>query len=627
MHRTSPVPRRTWWSLLLSFLLLAAAAAGGTAQEPVPPPPPGADVVGQVGVLTVPINTTKRIEMSSKDIIKEVRNENPKVVRVQSIVDDPRAVLVTGLSVGTSRLTFVDVNKKVENLDIRVPDQSGAELDARRARILEIIRATVPTAVVDAVVTDVNSVVLTGTAPSAESVQTILEAVRGVMGGPIARIYNGMRIGGVQQVQLEVVVAVVNRSRLRTASVNLMAQGKRFFANSIIGTGSGAQLSTLSNYLTAPFGNPAVTSTVASSPNINFGITGNNASVLGFLEALTTENLAKVLARPTIVTLSGRPAQITSGGQTPILTSGGVGAPSVSYKDFGTVVFFLPVVMGNGKIHLEVAAELSAINQAAGITVAGTVPTAVPGFQVRRIQDAVQMEDGQTLAIGGLIQNTVNATITRVPVLGDIPYLNVLFTNKKYSEDEEELLILVTPRLVDPLCCTQIPQFLPGRETRSPDDFELFLEGIMEAPRGPRQVSLFHYQGAHMNSPNAGQYPCPGNGYLGLGCANGQCATPAAAPGAFPGFAYPGIAGGATVPGSSPAAATTAGQGGLTATPAQATGTPGGLATDSRVEQTGGTVVPPVRNQLPTGTPITFPAGHEPETRPVLPPASAGSRE
>ncbi len=628
MHRTTPVPRRTWWSLLFSLLLLATTSRVASAQEP---PPPGAEAAGQVSVISVPINTTKRIEMSNKEIIKEVRNENPKVVRVQSIVDDPRAVLVTGLGVGTSRLTFIDVNKKVENLDVRVPDQSGAELDARRAKLLEVIHATVPTAVVDAVVTDPNYVVLTGTVPSAEAVQTILETARGLMGGPGARIYNAMRVGGVQQVQLEVVVALVNRSRLRQLSTNFGYFTNRFYLTNVLGTASGGGLATTGN-LTQLF-NPSqapglgntstLTSTLSSSPNANFGVIGQRTALLGFLEALNVEALAKVLAKPTVVTLSGRPAAITSGGQTPILTSGGIGAPSVSYKDFGTVVFFLPVVLGNGKIHLEVAAELSSIDTSAGITVPGTVTTSVPGFTVRRVQDAVQIEDGQTFAIGGLIQTKTNGVINRVPVLGDIPFVNVLFSKKSFKDEDEELLILVTPRLVDPLCCTQIPQFLPGRETRSPDDFELFLEGIMEAPRGPRHVSPLHYQGAHMNSPNAGQYPCAG-GYLGLGCANGQCATPAAGAGAFPGFAYPGVAASSTPTGTSTAGAAPTHQGSITTT-AQPTAIPGGLATEAKVEQTNATALPPVRSLAPTGTLIAPPSGREPENRPVLPPPSYGN--
>src|SRR6185295_9908316 len=138
---------------------------------------------------------------------------------------------------------------------------------------------------------------------------------------------------------------------------------------------------------------------------------------------------------------------------------------------FGTVVKFLPVVLGNGKIHLEVNPELSNINQAAGISIPGATPTIVPGFDVRSALVTVEMEDGQTLAIGGLIQNRQTASITRVPVLGDLPYLGALFSSKNYIEQEEEMIILVTPRLVEPVDCTKIPKYLPGRETRSASDF------------------------------------------------------------------------------------------------------------------------------------------------------------
>ncbi|MCY2940681.1 MAG: hypothetical protein NTV50_03315, partial [Planctomycetota bacterium] len=93
-----------------------------------------------------------------------------------------------------------------------------------------------------------------------------------------------------------------------------------------------------------------------------------------------------------------------------------------------------------------------------------------------------------TFVIGGLIQNETRGIVNKVPVLGDLPFLGVLFSTKEYTETEQEVVILVTPYLVDPQSCDQLPKLLPGQETRSPDDFELFLEGILEAPRGPRKV-------------------------------------------------------------------------------------------------------------------------------------------
>src|SRR5262249_40284397 len=157
----------------------------------------------------------------------------------------------------------------------------------------------------------------------------------------------------------------------------------------------------------------------------------------GFLEALRTEGLAKFIGKPSVTTLSGRPAYVMSGGEVPVLTSSGQGAPSVSYKQFGTVVNFLPIVMGDGKIYLEVRPEISARNAANDLFIAGVTPTVVPGFDSRSAQVTVTMEDGQTMAIGGLIQHTVDSTATKVPVLGDLPFFGAAFRSVSYLEKEE----------------------------------------------------------------------------------------------------------------------------------------------------------------------------------------------
>jgi pilus assembly protein CpaC len=553
MHRTIRTPRPLVWGCLVA-LLLAAGVLSARAQEQLPPP----GVAGVAGELpahteTIGIGQTRRIGMTTKAPIIDLQNENPAVVKIDKVDKDPSTVFVTGIGRGTSRLVFTDITKKVETIFVRVDDS-----EQRRLELVDLIRKIAPTAAVTVTVAPNNTVILTGFINDIETGARIMEAARAVFtvrtgqaaaGLGSATVVNGMIIGGVQQVQLEVVVAVVNRSRLRTMNFNFTYADKHTTFNSVL-TSPTNFTSALTTALTggATGGGVSNIGTLISQPNLSFAFLGDSAAFQGYLQALTTDGLAKIMADTRLTTLSGRPAVFNSGGETPILTSGGVGQSTVSYKPFGTVVNFLPIVY-DGKIHLEVRAELSAINAANGITIAGVTPTVLPGFSSRFTQSAVQLEDGQTLAIGGLIQNTVNATIQRVPVLGDIPFLNVLFTNKSYNEIEEEMLILVTPRLVDGIDCTRIPKFLPGRETRSPDDFELFLEGILEAPRGPRYVSAhpFDYRGAHTLSPNAGSIPCaPTARWLdGLhggsvgggcatcgtgGCATGQCGVPAAAP-------------------------------------------------------------------------------------------------
>src|SRR4029077_951740 len=117
-----------------------------------------------------------------------------------------------------------------------------------------------------------------------------------------------------------------------------------------------------------------------------------------------------------------------------------------------------------------------------------------------------------------------DVSTSKVPVLGDIPFLGVAFSFKNSTETEDELVILVTPHLVDAMACDQAPKILPGQETRTPDDFELFLEGIMEAPRGPRVVCPdYRYVPAYKNGPTAALFPCAGNANGGAGCGTAGC--------------------------------------------------------------------------------------------------------
>ena len=262
-------------------------------------------------------------------------------------------------------------------------------------------------------------------------------------------VINQIRIAGVQQVQLHVVVAVVNRSRARQMSFSFAANGNEWFAvQPPIGGGPppSSTRSALASRNTAGGAAgrrhraPPSPTGHRQFPNVQPSAWAfhNNNNFLSFLQILTTEGVTKILAEPRVTTLSGRPANILSGGSTPILTSAGVGAPSVSYQQFGTVVNCLPVVQGNGKILLEVKADISSINAANGISIAGVTPTSVPGFDQRTAQVTVMLEDGQTIAIGGLIQNKVNATrSSKIPESSAIFRYpaSIFFTSKTWRND------------------------------------------------------------------------------------------------------------------------------------------------------------------------------------------------
>ena len=141
----------------------------------------------------------------------------------------------------------------------------------------------------------------------------------------------------------------------------------------------------------------------------------------------------------------------------------------------------------------------------------------------------VSLESGQTFAIGGLIQNSVQGTTTKLPLLGDLPFVGAAFSKVSHEERETELIILVTPRLVEPMDCAQAPRRVPGRETRSPDDHELYLETLLEAPRGQRQVwNRNCYNAAYKCDATSNRFPCAGNVCHGPThlLTSGGCATP-----------------------------------------------------------------------------------------------------
>lgn len=389
MHRTTLLPKFLGWSLFLGFVFgTLAPAASAQGQLPafgqqikdfgdVKDAKGGAKEAQEPYILILPKDSTRQIEMSTKELITEFRSENPKVVKVQALLDNPRTVLVTGITPGSTRVYITDAKRNSESLEVRVPLDEEADREAKRRELIEQIRKAVPTASVDVLASGTATVVLTGNVPHADSVQVVAEFAHGVF-GPAANVVNALRIGGVQQVQIEVTVARVNRSRARQIGFSFLQSGvQHFVASTVGGGGSLTTAATLPSVLS-----PATS--LASTPNAVFGIFNNKEAFFGYLQALTTEGLAKLITEPRVITLSGRPAWIVSGGETPILTTSGTGAPSVTYKTFGTIVNFLPIVLGNGKIHLEVRPEISALNQAAGISITsagGT--TTVPGFDVR----------------------------------------------------------------------------------------------------------------------------------------------------------------------------------------------------------------------------------------------------
>ncbi|WP_197441053.1 type II and III secretion system protein family protein [Thalassoglobus neptunius] len=282
------------------------------------------------------------------------------------------------------------------------------------------------------------------------------------------RVVNLLEIAGVHQVMLKVTIAEVNRSAVRRASANLIA----LFGDSAAFTSFGS----LMRIAGGAFENPGGAGGTFVVDRGDFDL------ILNFLK---THQLAKSLAEPTLTTLNGQRANFQVGGSFPVPDNGlngeenvggvnFVGGQSVRFVPFGVQLSFTPVVTDHDRIRLQLATSVSTRDEATGALIGDTE---VSGLNERQFTNVVELREGQTLALAGLIQNNLGGDSDRVPFVGDIPYVGRLFSQDRTSQDEQELIVLVTPYLVNPVDATCQPLALPGSDYFEPDDVEFFLRG------------------------------------------------------------------------------------------------------------------------------------------------------
>jgi pilus assembly protein CpaC len=292
---------------------------------------------------------------------------------------------------------------------------------------------------------------------------------------PGIQIINMLKIPGSQQVLLKVCVAEVNRSAFRQLGFSFNW-----------GNGSMDLISSPATGTTFPFGLPAAAGalTAGTTSLSNSGAVFPTPFFAYTLAAMRSNSLARILAEPNLTTMSGSPASFLSGGEIPIPTpqAGAAGAAvvTISFKPFGTRVEFTPTVLDKETIRLTVTPEVSAPNFTLGVGVGGFT---VPAFLSRRASATVEMREGQTMAIAGLLQLTQTNTRTGPPLLSDVPYVGALFRDTQTNRAETELMISVTPYLVEPLNPNQTPR-RPGDEINEPNDLEAYLLGRLEGRTG-----------------------------------------------------------------------------------------------------------------------------------------------
>jgi len=297
-------------------------------------------------------------------------------------------------------------------------------------------------------------------------------------------IINLMRVPGPQQVMLKVQIAELNRTAMRQIGADFL------FAD-----GNGRILGTRLNNSSSVIDSPGTGSGLAGfasnlagapTPTTAFAIF-EGAGFQTFVSALRQNSMLKILAEPNLVAMNGHEARFLAGGEfpVPVPQSGAGGGPAtitVQYKKFGVQLNFVPYILDGGTIRLSVDPEVSSIDFSLGIELAGT---RVPGLNTRNAHTVVELQEGQTLAIAGLMQLSLSGDTRRIPGIGDLPYIGPFFSNTSGNRVEKELVVLVTPYLVEPMLPDEIG-CRPGDEVSEPNDLEFYLLGRLQGRTGAR---------------------------------------------------------------------------------------------------------------------------------------------
>jgi pilus assembly protein CpaC len=426
--------------------------------------------------ISLQVGETRLLRLSEKII--RISVADPDVADVQVVT--PLQVLITAKTVGSTHISLWGTSD--EPLVMAV--SASRNLDQLRAQLKELFP---------------NEKIHVGSAGelvvlSGEVSDLRLPARAAELAGLYSdKLANLIKVSGDQQVELDVRFAEVSRTGLRKLGLNfLWSDAARGYVGGQTTPSpvTGTYLDT--NQLHVPgTGEPGAPGTVPFVPvpdaedafNLFFATGLSKFPFSSILTILSQEGLAKVLAEPTLVALSGEKADFHAGGEVPLLIARQLGEVSVEYKKFGVQLGFVPTVLGGKMISLELKVEVSEPDPSSGATLAGF---SIPGFRTRSTDTTIRLKDGQSFAIAGLLSDNVRSTVNKLPVLGDIPILGALFRSTAFQHQESELLVVVKARLVRPLEEDEVPE-LPGEnELTDPTDFELFLLGRIDPEKKER---------------------------------------------------------------------------------------------------------------------------------------------
>lgn len=414
--------------------------------------------------LNVPMN--RAVVVESDVPFTELSIANPTIADISTLSD--RTIYVLGKEPGRTTLTLLGGDGRlITNVEVHVtPDI--AEFKERLEQILPGENIEVRTAN--------DGIVLSGTVSSIARLDRALELANRY--AP-ERVSNLMSVGGTQQVMLRVRFAEMQRSVSKSLSSSLSLGGNTLGGDLglALGTGTnvgdGARTGALGGAL--PSGND-------NAGAFLFGFNAGGVEVGILLEALENRGVVRTLAEPNLTALSGQEASFLAGGEYPVPISQDGGSITVEYKPFGIELKFIPRVIDGDIINLELDASVSSLDPANGFTQNGF---SIDAFKTRQTATTVEMRDGESFAIAGLLSDDFVDLNGQVPWAGDIPVLGALFRSAQYTRQQTELVIIVTPHLVTPTRGEALA--LPTDRVRPPTERDLFLFGRVAAENAPQQ--------------------------------------------------------------------------------------------------------------------------------------------
>jgi pilus assembly protein CpaC len=402
----------------------------------------------------------KSIVLKSRETVKRVSIANPEIA--DFVLISPNELYITGKSVGTTNMTLWQSQGGYRVFDMTV----GFDVAQLKQEINDIL----PNESDLRVTSTNNSITLSGRISNATNLSQALTLARSYASED--KVNNLVEVRGVQQVMLEVRVAEMQRNLARRIGVNF---------NYL--TQSGNLGYTFLGGLTG-FDDEGILR-LSDSVNALFQFTSNGTTWTGVIDALKSDGLVKVLAEPTLIALSGKSASFLAGGEYPIPVPQGNDTISIEYREFGVRLSFTPTVLSDNKINIHVAPEVSNLDFSTAVQFEGFI---TPGLTTRRAETVIELADGQSFAIAGLLSDNSRDTINKFPLLGDIPVIGALFRSREFQRNETELVIIATPHLVKPL--DQKKQPLPTDFYQRPNDAEFYLLGIMEGERPNQSTEM-----------------------------------------------------------------------------------------------------------------------------------------